>query len=48
LFELLVWYLWPAWPLAAWTIWRWRGHWSHQIWSQHLVLPIFLFISTLI
>lgn len=48
LFELLVWYLWPAWPLAAWTIWRWRGHWTHQTWSQHLVLPIFLFICTLI
>lgn len=48
LFELLVWYLWPAWPLAAWTIWRWRGHWSNQIWSQHLVLPIFLFSITLL
>jgi hypothetical protein len=48
LFELLVWYLWPAWPLATWTIWRWRGHWSKQIWSQHLVLPIFLFSITLL
>ena len=46
-FELLVWYLWPAWPLAGWTIWRWRSHWSNQIWSQHLVLPIFLFSATL-
>ena len=46
--ELLVWYLWPAWPLAAWTIWRWRAHWTHHVWSQHLVLPIFLFITSLI
>ena len=47
-FELLVWFLWPAWPLAMWTIWRWRGHWSNQIWSQHLVLPVFLFLTTLL
>lgn len=46
--ELLVWFLWPAWPLAAWTLWRWRGHWGSQWWSQHLVLPLFLFFSTLI
>lgn len=48
LIELLVWYLWPAWPLAAWTIWRWRAHWSSHIWSQHLVLPIFLFVTSLL
>lgn len=48
LIELVVWYLWPAWPLAAWTIWRWRAHWSNQIWSQHLVLPIFLFVTCLL
>ena len=48
LIELLVWYLWPAWPLAAWTVWRWRAHWTHHIWSQHLVLPIFLFVLSLL
>ena len=41
--ELWVWFLWPAWPLATWTMWRWRGHWRHQIWSQHLILPLMLF-----
>lgn len=46
--ELLVWFLWPAWPLAAWTVWRWRGHWRAQQWSQHLVLPMFMFIVTLL
>lgn len=48
LIELVVWYLWPAWPLAAWTIWRWRAHWSNQIWSQHLLLPIYLFVTCLL
>ncbi len=41
--ELWIWFLWPAWPLAAWTLWRWRGHWRQQVWSQHLVLPLVLF-----
>ena len=29
------WFLWPAWPLALWTVWRWRAHWS----SRHVALP---------
>lgn len=47
-FELLIWFLWPAWPLAAWTLWKWRSHWQIQIWTQHLTIPIFFFIVTLI
>ena len=46
--ELMVWYLWPAWPLAIWSIWRWRRLWSQQLWSQHLSLPVFLLITTLL
>jgi hypothetical protein len=46
--ELWIWFLWPAWPLALWTLWRWRGHWDQQMWSQHLILPLMLFgISSL-
>lgn len=46
--ELMLWFLWPAWPLAAWTLWKWRGHWRHQVWTQHLTLPVFLFVVTLL
>ena len=46
--ELLVWYLWPAWPLAIWSMWRWRKWWTQQLWSQHLALPFFLFLTTLL
>ena len=46
--ELLLWFLWPAWPLAAWTLWRWRGHWRSHMWSQHLILPLFMFVVTLL
>jgi len=31
-----IWFLWPAWPLALWTAWRWRANWS----SRHVALPL--------
>ena len=38
--KLLLWFGWPAWPMALWTLWRWR----HQIVSRrghrHLLLPL--------
>jgi 4-amino-4-deoxy-L-arabinose transferase-like glycosyltransferase len=33
--RLLVWFAWPAWALAAWTLWRWRGHAMHR----HIAVP---------
>ncbi len=29
------WFLWPAWPLALWTLWRWRRHLLHR----HISVP---------
>jgi len=40
LFDLLVWFMWPAWPLVLWTLWQWRRQWVSQNWSRHLVLPL--------
>jgi 4-amino-4-deoxy-L-arabinose transferase-like glycosyltransferase len=34
--RLLVWFTWPAWPLAVWTLWRWR----RQLASRHVALPL--------
>jgi 4-amino-4-deoxy-L-arabinose transferase-like glycosyltransferase len=34
--KLLVWFTWPAWPLALWTLWRWR----RQLQSRHVALPL--------
>ena len=34
--RLLLWFAWPAWALAAWTVWRWR----RQLRSRHVALPI--------
>ena len=30
------WFLWPAWPLVLWTLWRWRRHLLHR----HLSVPL--------
>uniref|UniRef100_UPI00260ED318 hypothetical protein n=1 Tax=uncultured Limnohabitans sp. TaxID=768543 RepID=UPI00260ED318 len=40
--KLLVWFTWPAWPLALWTLWRWRHHFfrAGQLPSQHMLLPL--------
>ena len=34
--RLLLWFTWPAWPLALWTLWRWRRHLA----SRHVALPM--------
>ena len=34
--RLLLWFAWPVWPLALWTLWRWRG----QLASRHVALPL--------
>jgi len=34
--RLLAWFLWPAWVLALWTLWRWR----RQLMQRHLSIPL--------
>ena len=31
-----LWFTWPAWPLAAWTLWRWR----RQLASRHISIAL--------
>ncbi len=38
--RLLLWFTWPAWPLALWTLWRWRGQLLGARPSWHLALPL--------
>ena len=43
--QLLLWFTWPVWPLAIWTVWRWR----RQLRDGHLMVPlIFVAILTLV
>ncbi len=42
-FELIVWFVWPAWPLALWSAWIWRrqiANWRFV--HRHLWLPLLL------
>jgi 4-amino-4-deoxy-L-arabinose transferase-like glycosyltransferase len=34
--RLLLWFPWPVWPLALWTLWRWRRHLLHR----HIAVPL--------
>ncbi|MFN4120484.1 hypothetical protein [Acidovorax sp.] len=44
--RLLLWFGWPAWPLALWTLWRWRKQIFNMPGHRHLLLPLgFLVIS---
>jgi len=36
--KLVFWFAWPVWPLAIWTLWRWRQHIS----TPHLQGPLWL------
>ena len=42
--RLLLWFTWPAWPLAMWTLWRWR----RQLSSRHVALPLWFAAVTVI
>lgn len=40
LMRLLLWFSWPTWPLALWTLWRWRRQIVSRELHRHLLLPL--------
>lgn len=38
-----LWFLWPCWPLALWTVWRWRQYLSFR----HVSVPLAVLLVTL-
>lgn len=42
--RLLLWFTWPAGPLALWTVWRWRKRLS----SAHVLLPLWFALASLV
>ena len=40
LLQLLLWFCWPAWPLAIWTIWVWRRQIARPRYNPHLSLAL--------
>ena len=44
--QLLIWFTWPAGPLALWTAWRWRLQLFTLKVHSHLVLPLWFILVT--
>ena len=44
----LPWYFWPAWPLAAWAIWRWRGRFDQPAVAAPLAVTAALAIPMIL
>jgi len=42
--RLLIWFTWPAWPLAIWTLWRWRYQLKQLLANPHLSLPLWFVV----
>lgn len=42
--RLMMWFTWPAGPLALWTLWRWR----RQLTSRHVALPLWFAIVAIV
>jgi 4-amino-4-deoxy-L-arabinose transferase-like glycosyltransferase len=42
--RLLLWFTWPAWPLALWTLWRWR----RQLGNRHVALPLWFALVSVV
>jgi len=38
-----LWFLWPCWPLALWTLWRWR----RQLLYRHVSVPLVIVLAAL-
>ncbi len=34
--RLLLWFVWPLWPMILWTVWQWR----RQLMAEHLAWPL--------
>ncbi|MFZ4652066.1 MAG: hypothetical protein ACOYLV_15245 [Rubrivivax sp.] len=37
------WFMWPAWPLALWTLWQWR----RQLGNRHVFVPLSVVVASM-
>lgn len=44
--RLLLWFTWPAGPLALWSLWRWRRQWLRGWSFPHIGLPFWFALVT--
>lgn len=45
--RLLLWFSWPTWALALWTLWRWRHQFLARPRPRHLLLPLWFALVAL-
>lgn len=45
--RLLMWFSWPAWPLALWAMWRWRWQLQRPAHNPHVAWPLWLWATAL-
>lgn len=43
--QMLVWFMWPAWPMAIWALWSWRRHILDMRSNRHLAWPILFVLA---
>lgn len=44
--QLLLWFTWPSWPLALYSVWRWRKQLFNLNISRHLSLPSWFIVTS--
>lgn len=45
--RLLLWFTWPVWPLALWTLWRWRQQLLGGRPQRHFAIPLWFLLVLL-
>ena len=45
--RLLLWFTWPIWPMAAWTLWRWRRQLTNGQLDRHFAVPLWILAISL-
>jgi len=43
--QMLVWFMWPAWPISAWALWGWRRQLRNWSSNRHLAWPFFCVVT---
>lgn len=46
--KLMLWFTWPAWPMALVALWKWRAWWRHFHIALPLALVVVIMLATLI
>ena len=48
LLQLLLWFCWPAWPLALWSLWVWRRQAARPLHNPHLSIALWFALVPLV